>query len=121
MGTQLDVMEEGYVDHELFSLSNIKVYFHLYVSLPIYCCFFTLEMWTSEICLPLYVNQGKNDLRAVDSTEYDDDNVELGEHENDVTKDKNRGSSASDIDSDEERRRFAPSLLLNSVNFFRMK
>ncbi|KAA0045562.1 hypothetical protein IC582_025161 [Cucumis melo] len=73
MGTQIDVMEEGYVDHELFSLSNIK---------------------------------GKNDLKAVDSTEYDDDNGELGEHENDVTKEENRGSSASDIDSDEERRRY---------------
>ncbi|XP_038901448.1 adoMet-dependent rRNA methyltransferase spb1 [Benincasa hispida] len=73
MGAQLDVMEEGYVDHELFSLSNIK---------------------------------GKNDLRVVDSTDYDDGNDEFGEHENDVTNEENHGSSASDIDSDEERRRY---------------
>lgn len=59
----------------------------------------------SEIHLQLYVNQGKNDLRVVDSTEYDDDNGEVGEHENDVTNEENHGSSASDIDSDEERRR----------------
>lgn len=65
----------------------------------------------------LCVNQGKNDLKAVDSTEYDDDNGELGEHENDVTKEENRGSSASDIDSDEERRRFSPSLRLVLLTF----
>ncbi|XP_023533157.1 adoMet-dependent rRNA methyltransferase spb1-like [Cucurbita pepo subsp. pepo] len=73
LGMQLDVMEDGYVDHELFSLSNIK---------------------------------GKNDLRVVDSTEYDDDNDEMGEQENGVTKEENHGSSDSDIDSDEERRRY---------------
>ena len=60
---------------------------------------------SSEIRLPLYVNQGKNDLRVVDSTDYDVDNGELGEHENDVTNEEDHGSSASDIDSDEERRR----------------
>ena len=64
----------------------------------------------------LYVNQGKNDLRVVDSTEYDDDNDEMGEQENGVTKEENHGSSDSDIDSDEERRRFFLPLL-NSVNF----
>ncbi|KAG6605073.1 hypothetical protein SDJN03_02390, partial [Cucurbita argyrosperma subsp. sororia] len=73
LGMQLDVMEDGYIDHELFSLSNIK---------------------------------GKNDLRVVDSTEYDDDNDEMGEQENGVTKEENHGSSDSDIDSDEERRRY---------------
>ncbi|XP_023512222.1 adoMet-dependent rRNA methyltransferase spb1-like [Cucurbita pepo subsp. pepo] len=73
MGMQLDVMEEGYIDHELFSLSNIK---------------------------------GKNDLRVIDSTDYDVDNGELGEHENDVTNEEDHESSASDIGSDEERRRY---------------
>ncbi|XP_023006884.1 adoMet-dependent rRNA methyltransferase spb1 [Cucurbita maxima] len=73
LGMQLDVMEDGYIDHELFSLSNIK---------------------------------GKNDLRVVDSTEYDDENDEMGEQEIGVTKEENHGSSDSDLDSDEERRRY---------------
>ncbi|KAK8518772.1 hypothetical protein V6N13_017959 [Hibiscus sabdariffa] len=73
-GMQIDALEDGYVDHELFSLSSIK---------------------------------GKKDLEAVDSTEYEDDDVNLRGSEDEQnlggsTEDK----SSSDIDSDEERRRY---------------
>ncbi|GMY10001.1 adomet-dependent rrna methyltransferase spb1 [Fagus crenata] len=69
-GMQIDALEDGYVDHELFSLSSIK---------------------------------GKKDLVAVDSTEHDDENGDMRDSDNEVVHDEH---SASDIDSDEERRRY---------------
>ena len=47
--------------------------------------------------------QGKKDLVAVDSTEHDDENGDMRDSDNEVVHDEH---SASDIDSDEERRRF---------------
>lgn len=117
MGAQLDVMEEGYIDHELFYLSNIKVYFHFPCQSIVFFFGIGNAVSSCEMHFPFYVNQGKNDLRAVDSTDYDDDNDELGGHENDVTNGENHGSSASDIDSDEERRRFPSSFCTFRVKY----
>ncbi|KAK8492618.1 hypothetical protein V6N13_017586 [Hibiscus sabdariffa] len=73
-GMQIYALEDGYVDHELFSLSSIK---------------------------------GKKDLAAVDSTEYDDGNVDLrGSEEEQIREESTEDESSSDIDSDEERRRY---------------
>ncbi|XWS67894.1 hypothetical protein CRYUN_Cryun04dG0043800 [Craigia yunnanensis] len=71
-GMQIDALEDGYIDHELFSLSSIK---------------------------------GKKDLVAVDSTEYDDGNSDLRGSE-DENQENTEDVSSSDIDSDEERRRY---------------
>ncbi|KAK8626806.1 hypothetical protein V6N13_134436 [Hibiscus sabdariffa] len=73
-GMQIDALEDGYVDHELFSLASMK---------------------------------GKKDLAAVDSTEYDDGNVDLRGSEDEQNREENtEDESSSDIDSDEERRRY---------------
>ncbi|KAK8529927.1 hypothetical protein V6N13_102816 [Hibiscus sabdariffa] len=73
-GMQIDALEDGYVDHELFSLSSIK---------------------------------GKKDLEAVDSTEYDNDDVDLrGSEDEQNPEGSTEDESSSDIDSDEERRRY---------------
>ncbi|GLT30597.1 hypothetical protein SLA2020_053890 [Shorea laevis] len=68
-GMQIDAMEDGYVDNELFSLSSIK---------------------------------GKKDLVAV---EYDDGNEDVG-GEDEEKKEEAEDDSPSDIDSDQERRRY---------------
>lgn len=72
-GMQVDALEDGYVDHELFSLASIK---------------------------------GKKELVAVDSTEFDDENGDLGDSENEETREESQGSLQSDLDSDEERQRY---------------
>ncbi|KAJ7971847.1 FtsJ-like methyltransferase family protein [Quillaja saponaria] len=73
-GMQIDALEDGYVDHELFSLSAIK---------------------------------GKKDLVAVDSTEYDGEDGEVGDSENENINEEAQEQSSSDLeDSDEERRRY---------------
>ncbi|XP_031271027.1 adoMet-dependent rRNA methyltransferase spb1 [Pistacia vera] len=75
-GMQVDVMQDDYIDHELFSLSSIK---------------------------------GKKDLVAVDSTQYDDgddENADLGDSEDERIKKTTQDYSSSDMDSDEERRRY---------------
>ncbi|GMJ12755.1 tRNA methyltransferase 7b [Hibiscus trionum] len=73
-GMQIDALEDGYVDLELFSLSSMK---------------------------------GKKDLAVVDSTEYDDGNVDLRGSEDEQNREENtEDESSSDIDSDEERRRY---------------
>ncbi|XP_015866431.3 adoMet-dependent rRNA methyltransferase spb1 [Ziziphus jujuba] len=72
-GMQTDATDDGYIDHELFSLSSIK---------------------------------GKKDLIAVDSNEYDDENGHLGDSENEETHRATEEDSSSDLDSDEERRRY---------------
>ena len=51
-------------------------------------------------------SQGKKDLVAVDSTDYDDANGGLKDHENEDTHDVTQEHSSTDIDTDEERRRF---------------
>lgn len=43
---------------------------------------------------------------AVDSTGFDDENGDLRDRENDETHDVTQEHSSSDIDTDEERRRF---------------
>ncbi|RHN61301.1 putative 27S pre-rRNA (guanosine(2922)-2'-O)-methyltransferase [Medicago truncatula] len=71
-GMQMDVVEDGYVDHELFSLASMK---------------------------------GKKDLVAVDTTDYEGGEGEVDDSENE----ENKGGlehSSSDLDSDEERRRY---------------
>ncbi|KAL5790934.1 hypothetical protein ACOSQ2_005822 [Xanthoceras sorbifolium] len=73
-GMQIDALQDGYTDIELFSLSSIK---------------------------------GKKDLAAVDSTEYDDDeNVDAGDSEDEKTNKETAEHSSSDMDSDEERRKY---------------
>ncbi|KAF5745723.1 putative ribosomal RNA methyltransferase [Tripterygium wilfordii] len=72
-GMQIDAMEDGYTDHELFSLSSIK---------------------------------GKKDLVAVDSTEYDDENGDLGDSDKEESPEDHRDHSSGEIDSDEERKRY---------------
>lgn len=53
----------------------------------------------------MMVLQGKKDLVAVDSNEYDDENGHLGDSENEETHRATEEDSSSDLDSDEERRR----------------
>ncbi|XP_021827816.1 putative rRNA methyltransferase [Prunus avium] len=72
-GMQIDALQDGYTDNELFSLASIK---------------------------------GKKDLVAVDSTEYDVENGDLGDSENEESHEQTQEASSSDIDSDEERRRY---------------
>lgn len=72
-GMQVDVMEDGYTDHELFTLASIK---------------------------------GKKDLVAVDNTENDDETAEVVDSENEETGKAGVDNSQSDLDSDEERRRY---------------
>ncbi|KAJ8763440.1 hypothetical protein K2173_002323 [Erythroxylum novogranatense] len=70
-GMQIDALEDGYIDTELFSLSAIK---------------------------------GKKSLVAVDSGQYDEnDDVQGSEDEEDQ---KETEEHSSDLDSDEERRRY---------------
>lgn len=71
-GMQVDALEEGYTDHELFSLSSIKA---------------------------------KKDLLAVNSTEYDEGDGVV-DSEDERTREETQEHSASDMDSDEERRRY---------------
>ncbi|KAK8529548.1 hypothetical protein V6N13_102456 [Hibiscus sabdariffa] len=50
---------------------------------------------------------GKKDLAAVDSTEYDDGNVDLrGSEDEQIREESTEDESSSDIDSGEERRRY---------------
>lgn len=56
--------------------------------------------------ITVVVLQGKKDLVAVDSTEYDGENGDLGDSENEETQDKTEEASSSDVDSDDGRRRF---------------
>ncbi|KAI3815148.1 hypothetical protein L1987_14804 [Smallanthus sonchifolius] len=72
-GMQSDVMEDGYTDYELFSLSSIK---------------------------------GKKDLVAVDNTEDDGANNEVMDSDNEGAQVESEDESFSDMDSDEERRRY---------------
>ncbi|KAM1760178.1 hypothetical protein ACFX14_003091 [Malus domestica] len=72
-GMQIDALQDGYTDNELFSLTSIK---------------------------------GKNDLVVVDSTEYDGENGDLGDTENEETHENTQETSSSDMDSDDERRRY---------------
>ncbi|KAK9141762.1 hypothetical protein Syun_011162 [Stephania yunnanensis] len=73
-GMQIDVMEDGYVDAELFSMSSIK---------------------------------GKKGLKAVESTEYNDEDVDLQDSDTEEAQVAAvEPGSSSDIDSDEENRRY---------------
>eukprot|EP00268_Persea_americana_P012124 TRINITY_DN1508_c0_g1_i2.p1 TRINITY_DN1508_c0_g1~~TRINITY_DN1508_c0_g1_i2.p1 ORF type:complete len:850 (-),score=220.80 TRINITY_DN1508_c0_g1_i2:304-2853(-) len=73
-GMQIDAMEDGYTDRELFSLSSIK---------------------------------GKKELAAVDSTELNGENDDLRDSESeDTPADVYQKDATSDIDSDEEQRRY---------------
>lgn len=54
----------------------------------------------------MFFLQGKKDLVAVDSTEYEDENGNLGDSENEEIHDETQQDSSNDVDSDEERRRF---------------
>ncbi|XP_077220262.1 ftsJ-like methyltransferase family protein [Tasmannia lanceolata] len=71
-GMQIDAMEDGYTDHELFSLSAIK---------------------------------GKKELLAVDSTELNDENDNFRDSESEENP-VDQEDSTSDLDSDEEQRRY---------------
>ncbi|KAE9620378.1 putative 27S pre-rRNA (guanosine(2922)-2'-O)-methyltransferase [Lupinus albus] len=72
-GMQMDAVEDGYVDHELFSLSAIK---------------------------------GKKDLAAVDTTEYEGDEVQVYDSDNENIHEGSEHSSSGLDDSDEERKRY---------------
>lgn len=51
------------------------------------------------------VLQGKKDLVAIDSTDYDGENGELADSENEDMQEKPEEASSSDVDSDDGRRR----------------
>ncbi|KAL8223785.1 hypothetical protein R6Q57_019260 [Mikania cordata] len=72
-GMQSDVMDDGYTDYELFSLTSIK---------------------------------GKKDLVAVDNTEDDGANNEVMDSDNEGGQVEPEDESFSDMDSEEERRRY---------------
>ncbi|XP_076935586.1 adoMet-dependent rRNA methyltransferase spb1-like [Bidens hawaiensis] len=72
-GMQSDVMDDGYTDIELFSLSSIK---------------------------------GKKDLVAVDNTEDEGPNNEVMDSDNEENHVESENEALSDMDSDEERRRY---------------
>lgn len=73
-GMQIDVMQDDYTDHELFSLSSIK---------------------------------GKKDLAAVEYDNDDDDENAAAEDSEDESPNRDtQEHSSSDIDSDEERRKY---------------
>ncbi|KAA8545988.1 hypothetical protein F0562_020561 [Nyssa sinensis] len=72
-GMQVDALEDGYTDHELFSLSSIK---------------------------------GKKDLVVVDSAEFDDETGDVQDSEHEDNREEDQEYSSSDVDSDEERRRY---------------
>lgn len=67
-----------------------------------YYCHFFLIIFDLVFIIVL---QGKKDLVAVDSTEYEDENGDMGDSENEEPRETQQDSS-SDVDSDEERRRF---------------
>lgn len=71
-GMKVDVMEDGYNDYDLFSLSSIKA---------------------------------KKDLLVVDSPAQSDDQIDVAS-EDEANGPKSEDSEASDVDSDEERRRY---------------
>lgn len=71
-GMKVDVMEDGYNDYDLFSLSSIKA---------------------------------KKDLLVVDSPAQSDDQIDVAS-EDEGNGPKSEDSEASDVDSDEERRRY---------------
>ncbi|PIN12190.1 putative SAM-dependent rRNA methyltransferase SPB1 [Handroanthus impetiginosus] len=73
LGRQMDAVEDGYFDQELFSLSSIK---------------------------------GKKDLVAVDNNEYDDDAGDIRNSESEESHDEADEYTSSDVDSEEERRRY---------------
>ncbi|KAK4437755.1 AdoMet-dependent rRNA methyltransferase spb1 [Sesamum alatum] len=73
LGRQMDAVEDGYIDQELFSLSAIK---------------------------------GKKDLVAVDNNEFDDDAGDIRDSESEESHDEAESDTSSDVDSEEERRRY---------------
>ncbi|KAL2254760.1 UNVERIFIED_CONTAM: AdoMet-dependent rRNA methyltransferase spb1 [Sesamum indicum] len=73
LGRQMDAVEDGYIDQELFSLSSIK---------------------------------GKKDLVAVDNNEFDDDAGDIRNSESEESHDEAEEDTSSDVDSEEERRRY---------------
>lgn len=124
---QSDVMEDGYTDHELFSLSSIKVhrasicsfiishsnfrfffgYLHIYrcVSVILFSPFVLVDI------------QGKKDLVAVDNTEADNETNDVADSEDDETHyEEGQDNSSSDVDSDEERRRLFISYYLYIIS-----
>lgn len=54
----------------------------------------------------LFDTQGKKDLVAVDNNEHDDEAGEAGSSDNEGSRDEVQDDTSSDIDSDEERRRY---------------
>ncbi|KAK4401524.1 AdoMet-dependent rRNA methyltransferase spb1 [Sesamum angolense] len=73
LGKQMDAVEDGYIDQELFSLSSIK---------------------------------GKKDLVAVDNNEFDGDAGDIRNSESEESHDEAEEDTSSDVDSEEERRRY---------------
>ncbi|KAI3446129.1 hypothetical protein Pfo_002794 [Paulownia fortunei] len=73
LGKQMDAVEDGYFDQELFSLSSIKE---------------------------------KKDLVAVDNNEYADDADDIRNSESEESHDEAEEYISSDVDSEEERRRY---------------
>ncbi|KAG8368223.1 hypothetical protein BUALT_Bualt15G0022800 [Buddleja alternifolia] len=73
LGKQIDAMEDGYIDQELFALSSMK---------------------------------GKKDLVVVDNNEYDGDADDIRNSESEESHDEAEGYTSSDVDSEEERKRY---------------
>lgn len=66
----------------------------------------TADGYTDLELFSLSSIKGKKDLVAVDAADYDHENGGLRDGENEETDEENQEHSPSDVDSDEERRRF---------------
>ena len=72
--------------------------------------------WNVSFLLFLLVNQGKDDLVAVDNNEFDDEGDAARDSDSEEEQEKNKGDLSSDLDSEEERRRYVCFLILYELH-----
>ncbi|KAE8705183.1 NmrA-like negative transcriptional regulator family protein [Hibiscus syriacus] len=92
-GMQIDALEDGYIDHELFSLSSIKFTYTLLME---------TMLWHSLLCNTklLLTVVGKKDLVAVDCTKYDGGNVDLRGSKDEQNREESTEDESSSGDGD---------------------
>ncbi|CAL5377152.1 unnamed protein product [Camellia sinensis] len=66
----------------------------------------TSDGYTDHELFSLSSIKGKKDLATVDTAEYDDETGDVVDSENEETRERQQESLSSDVDSDEERRRY---------------
>lgn len=108
---QVDVMEDGYTDHDLFSLSSIKVRNILIkiITSVVHLCIALLEL--NNFCI-IINTQGKRDLVAVEDTENEEEINKVVDSDDEDTGAAGQDDSQSDLDSDEERKRLIQYLIM---------